>query len=230
MADAVDLEQVGSSWLEVAARLAAALRASPGDEAASATLRQTVRMLGGVGYPGFLKILKLIAESDDTAAKRDVAHAVGVCLQRADPPAGELTSWGASSLWPEDETIPADELAFRASGVAPRRSLGPIEYLTVWYCQRTQRPLLSERVYGDTVGRIIALLNHDATARQVYPVRLESELATGPEGAYTRRTRLCLTRIAEGWKAGDEPSAIVSDALRSIADGVDERDRWLGDT
>jgi len=228
MVDSVELEQVGESWLEVASRLSAALRDAQDDEAASGLLRQIVRMFGEVGYPGFLKLLKLIAESNSSAAKRDLSHAVGVCLQRADPPAGELTAWGASSLSADDEAIAASELAFRVGAVAPRRGLGPIEYLTVWFCQRTQRPLLSQQAYRDTASKIIHLLDHDCTARQIYPVKLESDLANSPEGAYTRRTRLCLSRIAAGWKAGYAPTGIVDDALESVTDGVNERELWLG--
>lgn len=227
MAERVALDIVGETWLDVAARLASVVRCAGSADEAGAILRQTVRMLGGVGYPGFLKILKIIAESDNEVAKYNVARAIGVCLQRSDLPAGELTSWGASSLHAGDEPISADELIFQSGSVAPRRSFGPIEYVTVWYCQGTQRPYLSYAVCREVLFHIIALCNYDATAARIYPVKLESELAAGPDGAYTRETRNCLRCLAAHWKKGEPPAVVVSQALSAIGGNTDQRQLWL---
>lgn len=227
MAEPVALDTVCETWLDVAARLALVLRRAGSADEAGAVLRQTVRMLGGVGYPGFLKILRIIAESDNEVAKYNVARAIGVCLQRSDLPAGELTSWGAASLHAGDEPISADELIFQAGSIAPRRSFGPIEYVAVWYCQGTQRPYLSYAVCRDVLIQIITLCNYDATAARIYPVKLESELAVGPDGAYTRETRNCLRYLAANWKRGEPPAVVVSEALSGIGTSTDQRQLWL---
>lgn len=211
MADA-PLAAAAESWREAAARLAEGLHHSPDDETRLAVLKRVCRRFGYLGYPGFLKLMLIVADSDNTPAKRDLAAALALALKRHDLPTGQLTSWGTTDLWKAsgDNTraISASVLNGQHLGVAPRRSFGPLEYLTVWYCQRTQRPYLSDDGYYAAVVKLITLLNHSSEAQELYPLKIESDLSTEPEGAYTRQTRSRLGTLAGAWRRGESPDRI----------------------
>jgi hypothetical protein len=88
--------------------------------------------------------------------------------------------------------------------------LDPVEYLTVWFSQRTHRPYLGEFTYRDCLTKLLDLFNVSTLARIWYPRKIEADLA-GIEGAFTRQTRRRLSLIAEGWKQG-QPAAVISAA------------------
>ncbi|HEY0178339.1 MAG TPA: hypothetical protein VGC30_01765, partial [Dokdonella sp.] len=73
-----------SNLRESAARLAATLCARPNAEYRLGVLKRLARRLGEDAYPVFLKLLSIIAESDDDAAKSAIADALVVALNRMD--------------------------------------------------------------------------------------------------------------------------------------------------
>ncbi|MDT0498227.1 hypothetical protein RM530_12745 [Algiphilus sp. W345] len=230
MADA-PLAAAAESWREAAARLAEGLHQSPDDETRLAVLKRVCRRFGYLGYPGFLKLMLIVADSDNTPAKRDLAAALALALKRHDLPTGQLTSWGTTDLWKAsgDNTraISASVLNGQHLGVAPRRSFGPLEYLTVWYCQRTQRPYLSDSGYHDAVVKLVGLLNNSDDARGLYPIKIETDLATEPEGAYTRQTRSRLGTLASAWKRGDGPLQVADQLIGKPKAGSDTHRDWI---
>jgi hypothetical protein len=102
-------------------------------------------------------------------------------------------------------------------GVAPRRQLDPLEYLTVWFSQRTHRPYLTETTYRDCLVRLITLFNTSGAARHWYPLKIEADLA-GIEGAFTRQTLRRLSILAQTWKA-DQPVAAIATATAESPEG-----------
>jgi hypothetical protein len=209
---------LGAPWLESGARLALALESSADEERGLAVLKALNGRFGDTGYPAFLKLLLIVAESANTEAKRRLADAIALGLRRGDAPSGVLTSWGATRFWSAREPLRAGMLPGNLLGVAPRRMLDPIEYLTVWYSQRTHRPYLSESAYRDCLTRLIELCNCSRAAREWYPLKIEADLA-GIEGAFTRQTRQRLALLAEGWKNGQSPNAVAELAAESLATG-----------
>ena len=209
---------LGAPWRESGARLASALESSADEERGLAMLKALNGRFGDNGYPAFLKLLLIVAESTNTEAKRRLADAIALGLRRGDAPSGVLTSWGATRFWSTREPLRAGMLPGNLLGVAPRRMLDPIEYLTVWFSQRTHRPYLTESAYRDCLARLIELFNCSRTAREWYPLKIEADLA-GIEGAFTRQTCTRLSMLAEGWKSGQSPSAIAELAAESLATG-----------
>ena len=198
--------------LAASARLAAALQAPADEETRLALLKRVARRLErSDGYPYFLKLLKTIAESDDAGAKRAVAETLATALRRDDLPGGQLTSWGGSRLLPSRDA--GGVLAGHFLGTAPRKTFGPIEYLTAWLCQGTQRTRLGEAAYADALARLIELVDASDDARARYPVKLEAESRNELEGAYTQATRRCLADLALRWRANEAPEAIASGVL-----------------
>ncbi len=191
---------------EVAARLAGALHGGRSVEYRLGLLKRLARRLGEEAYPVFLKLLSIIAESDDDIAKTAIAEAFVVALNRMDLPSGQLTSWGGSNLR-SGSAETADGSPPASS--TPRRQLGPIEFLTAWYAQRTQLPQLDEKHYTQTLSLLIELCNHSPELRRLYPAKLVADSRNELEGAYTRVTRDALATIAQAWSSDAAPAEIA---------------------
>ena len=210
--------QLAAPWRESAARLAAFLERSPDDEARLATLKQLNRKFGDHGYPGFLKLLLIVAESCNALARQRLADSIALGLRRGDVPSGVLTSWGARRFWPTHTPLRAGMLPGNLLGVAPRRKLDPLEYLTVWFTQPTHRPYLGERTYRACLTTLLGLFDASELARQWYPLKIEADLA-GIEGAFTRRTRQRLAMLAEAWKQR-QPIPVIAAAAADTGVGT----------
>ncbi|KRE94463.1 hypothetical protein ASG87_17835 [Frateuria sp. Soil773] len=207
------------SLLETTRRLIGALQQEPSAELRLVLAKRIVRQLGDEAYPVFLKILLIVAESEDAAAKQTVADLLATAAQRMDLPSGQLSSWGSSSR--DDETAASGSLN-------RRRLLGPLEYLTVWYCQQTQRPMLEEPLYADALRKLLALFDLNPQLRAFYAGKLAADAGNELEGTYTRDTRDILQRLARGWQtAGSTPEQIVQSALRGQASETPVPSGWI---
>lgn len=204
--------------LRVAAdRMVSTLAAHADPEYRLTVLKRLVRRLGEDRYPVFLRLLGVVAESDDTRAQRLLADTIGTALRRMDLPGGALSSWGATRLPDSAAPVSASDFSGQFFGGTPRRMLGPVEYLTVWHLQRTQRTALSAETFHTSLSRMIALLNQSEDARTLYPQKLAVDAQNELEGAYTRATRERLAAIATAWKAGRSPDEIAQAALDARA-------------
>jgi hypothetical protein len=208
--DARQDERFAVPWRESAARLAQFLDRSADEEFCLAMLKQLNRRFGEHGYPGFLKLLLIVAGSEHGIARQRLADCLALGIRRGDAPSGVLTSWGATRFWSVQTPLHSGMLPGNIMGLAPRRQLDPLEYLTVWFSQRTHRPYLGEFTYRDCLTKLLDLFSVSAVARLWYPRKIEADLA-GIEGAFTRQTRRRLSLIAEGWKQG-QPTAVISAA------------------
>lgn len=196
-----------------AGRLVSALLYNRDDDFRLALLKRVARRLGeDDGYPAFIKLLTTIGESADEPGKRAVAATLAVGLRRNDLPAGQLTAWGASRLWQAGSPA-GGHLGSQLFGAAPHRAFGPIEYLTAWFSQGTQRIRLGAEVYAEALRRLIELVDVDADARALYPRKLEADTQTELEGIYMRGTRDRLATIASAWKNGVPAVEIAAAAV-----------------
>lgn len=202
-----------------AERLVAALAAHRDPEYRLTVLKRLSRRLGDDGYPLFLRLLGVVAESDDARAQELLADTLGAALRRMDLPGGALSSWGATRLPDDAGPLGASAFSGRFFGAAPQRLLGPIEYLAVWHLQRTQRSNLGGESFAASLARLIALLNRNEDARRLYPRKLAADARDEMEGTYTRATRECLATIAAAWDAGDAPETIARAAVDTHAAG-----------
>ena len=198
-------------------RLVSALAAHSDPEYRLTVLKRLVRRLGEERYPLFLRLLGVVAESDDARAQRLLADTFGTALRRMDLPGGALSSWGATRLPDHAAPVAASAFSGQFFGATPRRLLGPVEYLTVWHLQRTQRTALSAATFRTALSRMIALLNRSDDARALYPQKLAADAQNELEGAYTRATRERLAAIAAAWKAGRSPDEVAQAALDASA-------------
>jgi len=207
-------ERLVLPWRESATRLVGLLEQVGDDELRLAVLKQLNRRFGEHGYPGFLKLLLIVAESGHALAQRRLADSLALGLRRGDAPSGVLTSWGATRFWSARQPLHSGMLPGNILGLAPRRQLDPLEYLTVWFSQRTHRPYLGERTYGQSLLRLLELFNTSALARQYYPLKIEADLE-GIEGAFTRQTSQRLATLAAGWRQGQPLATLAAAAAES---------------
>ncbi|HEY4531384.1 MAG TPA: hypothetical protein VIG97_13850, partial [Luteimonas sp.] len=193
-------------------RLVSALSAHADPEYRLAVLKRLARRLGEDQYPLFLRIVGVVAESDDERAQRLLADTFGTALRRMDLPGGALSSWGATGLPDQSAPLAASALSGHFFGATPRRMLGPVEYLVVWHLQRTQRTALSAEGLQASLARMITMLNRSEDARLLYPQKLAADAQNELEGAYTRATRERLAAIAAAWAAGEAPERVAAAA------------------
>jgi hypothetical protein len=208
--------QLAQPWRESAGRLGEFLELTADEERCLAVLQLLCRRFGDHGYPGFLKLLLIIGESGSGVGRQRLSEAMALGLRRGDVPSGVLTSWGATRFWTAQQPLHSGMLPGNSMGVAPRRQLDPLAYITVWFCQRTHRPYLSESTYRACVARLVDLFNSSRAARQLYPLKIEADLS-GIEGAFTRHTRQRLAALADAWKRGLPVAQVASAATESVA-------------
>lgn len=207
--------------LSLARRLSQALGLRNDADYRLAVLKRVARRLGDDNYPEFIRLLLTVACSHDLRAKRLLATTLGVALQKMDLPSGQISSWGASKLQPSAQPVTASQLSGYFASGAPQRRLGPIEYLTVWHHQRTQRQTLDAEAYAFALRTLITLINHNDDTRQRYVDRLAAESERQIEGTYTGNTRAALARIAKLWRNDTPVASIASDlTLGEPADGA----------
>jgi hypothetical protein len=202
--------RTNSDFLGAVRALLEALAAHACSDARAAIVNRVARRLGDEWYPAFLKMICVVAESDDPTAKQLLASTLAHAMRKGELPSGSLTSWGVGADWlAAPAGVPGS--FFRS---APRRQLGPIEYVTSWHSQSTNRAPLSDSVYRHTLSRILQLFEACPDAARAYQAKLAADAMNALEGTYTEMTRSRLAAIAQLWSEG-----VASDDLATRASG-----------
>ena len=182
-----------------------ALRIHANIDARVAILNGVAKRLGDENYPAFIKIVCVIGESADTYAKQLLAESLAHAMRKGELPSGSLTSWGVSTNWIAAASgVPGS--FFRS---APRRNLGPIEYLSSWHSQPTNRPGLTDDVYRMALASLLHLFNASPSAARAYQTKLAADSLNELEGTFTAMTRARLAAIAALWDEGCAPEEIA---------------------
>ncbi len=206
----MELKEISpENWRLSAARFVNALTLLETLEQKHSLLIHIAKLLEVNDFSGFLKLLLLLAECDDEQAKRECAKTIAYSLKSLDLPVGALTAWGNSQFFSHAaNALSANRFSF-SSSISPARNYAPIEYLTVWFCQKTHRPYLSETMYFNALEKLLALLKYDDEAYRIYPFYIKNELENSSEGAYISLSRRYLLALVEAWSADANPSQIV---------------------
>jgi hypothetical protein len=166
----------------------------PNDEDRVTLLATVCEALGDDLYPAFLRVLSLIGQHGDHAARAAVAQALVHALRTGRLPSGRRSAWGATAQ---------TDAAFGS-----RRSLGPIEYLCAWHAQAEAQDALSPERFSSAASAVLELIASSKEARLLYCEKLLADVNDPLGGALTRQTREALRALATAWAEG----ATASDA------------------
>jgi hypothetical protein len=166
----------------------------PNDEDRVALLAAVCEGLGDELYPAFLRVLSLVGQHGDHAARVSVAQALVHALRTGRLPSGRRSAWGASAA-------PQAEAAFGA-----KRSLGPLEYLCAWHAQAEAAQALGADAFYAGACALMELLGASKEARLLYCEKLLADVNDPLGGALARPTREALRALATAWAEGAAPS------------------------
>ena len=177
------------------------------EEQGCQVISRFVGRLGEQGFPGFIKVLLVISESADEVLKVRLARCMALLIKQHNIPKGKLSAWGSSLFWNQSDS---SSFSIRQLGFTPKREYGPIEYLTVWFSQKTHRPYLTGDLFQDCLFKLLQLFAH-GEARLVYLEYLAVDLASASDGAYSRITRQRLQRLLDEWDADVDLRGLVKE-------------------
>ncbi len=164
--------------------------------------------LGENLYPAFLEILCAVEAFGDQDARGLVAETLVHALSTGRLPSGKHAAWGAINV--------------NAGGsFGQTRSLGPLEYLCVWYAQPAGRSLLSASAFNRAACALLSLISVKADAKALYCAKLRADVNDPLEGALARPTRQALGELIHAWQAGATSEAMVERYLNTLnGDGL----------
>lgn len=162
----------------------------PNDEDRVGLLVAVCDGLGDQLYPAFLRVLALVGQYGDHAARAAVARALVHALRTGRLPSGRRSAWGASP------TLPAPD------GYGRTRSLGPIEYLCAWHLHPDAAPALPAEQFYAAVCAVMELVAASAEARLLYCEKLLADVNDPLGGALSRQAREALRALATAWSEG----------------------------
>jgi hypothetical protein len=173
------------------------LHSEPRLEDRSQVLLKLNRELGDSWFPIYLKLLVVIGESAPPAAQTLVADAVAHGLQHGQTAGGTLGSWGVPTPLP---------MALAAAGkgflrMSAARALDPLAYLIVWYSQSTSRERLPVDAFEKSLAAVLRLFDASAQARAIYQAKLQADVASSTEGAYSATSLLRIDVLVKAWLA-----------------------------
>jgi hypothetical protein len=193
--DALRLRE-SPDWTGAAQALIAACSSLDADDERVRWLEHMCAALGDALYPAFLRVLCLVGEHGEDAARRNVASTLLRALQSGRLPAGRHAAWGAR-------------------GMSATRSHGPLEYLCAWYLHPHGGTALSAPAFDRAARALLGLLASDAQAHRLYRARLSAAADDPLEGAWSRTDREALRALIHAWTPGADPEGTVNAFLRS---------------
>ena len=216
-----------ADWLGAAGALVDSLVRLPDEEQRVQLMQRCCVDLGDDLYPAFLKLLCAIGRFGDDPAKAIVAETLAQGLATARLPSGQLTAWGARP-WPAGGLTPPDAAVRARTGWRGHgRSLGPVEYLCVWFHQRAEGAL-TEASFARASRLLAGVVASSPKAAALYAAKLRGDAEDPLEGTYSRETRRLLCVFADGLQAGLPADQIVNAVVataRSIQ-AETTRARW----
>jgi hypothetical protein len=177
-------------WAQAAQALVEGCIDLPSDEERVALLATVCDGLGDELYPAFLRVLWLVGQHGDHAARAALADTLVHALRTGRLPSGRRSAWGA--------TLPV-------AAYGSTRSLGPIEYLCAWHVQADAREALPAPQFDSAARALMELIASSDEARMLYCEKLLAEVDDPLVGALTRPTRHALRALATAWSQGAPP-------------------------
>jgi hypothetical protein len=177
-------------WAQAAQALVDGCIDLPNDEDRVALLAAVCDGLGDDLYPAFLRVLSLIGQHGNHAARAAVANALVHALRTGRLPSGRRNAWGA------------DASSAPPMSYGHTRSLGPLEYLCAWHAQADSARALTAEQFHAAARSLMDLIASSDDARGLYCEKLLADVDDPIAGALSRQTRHALRELALAWAAG----------------------------
>jgi hypothetical protein len=177
-------------WPQAAQALVDGCIDLPNDEDRVALLITVCDGLGDELYPAFLRVLAVIGQHGDHAARAAVAQGLVHALRTGRLPSGRRNAWGANGA-----TQPG-------AAYGNMRSLGPLEYLCAWHAQTEPERALTAAQFHGAARSLMDLIASSDQARALYCEKLLADVDDPIAGVLTRQTRHALRELALAWAAG----------------------------
>ncbi len=177
----------------------------PNDEDRVSLLAAVCDGLGDELYPAFLRVLSLIGQNGDYAARAAVAEALVHALRTGRLPSGRRSAWGASVASNAD------------SGYGRTRSLGPLEFLCAWHAQPESEPGLTAEQFDVAARAVMDLISTSREACLLYCEKLLADVDDPLSGALRRDTREAIRALAAAWGGGATSIAASARFLDTLA-------------
>jgi hypothetical protein len=190
-------------WAQAAQALVDGCIDLPGDEERVALLATVCDGLGDELYPAFLRVLVLVGQHGDHAARAALADTLVHALRTGRLPSGRRSAWGA--------TLPV-------AAYGSTRSLGPLEYLCAWHVQADAGEALSASQFDNAARALMELIGSSGHARALYCDKLLAEVDDPIVGALARPTRQALRALALAWSQGATPLEASARFLAALPD------------
>jgi len=176
-------------WVQAAQALVEGCIDLTHEEDRVALLSAVCHGLGDDLYPAFLRVLSLIGQHGDHAARAAVAVVLVHALRTGRLPSGRRTAWGA------------DASSAPTMSYGHTRSLGPLEYVCAWHAQADPGRALTAEQFQSAVRSLMDLIASSDDARRLYCEKLLADVDDPIVGALTRQTRHALRELAIAWAA-----------------------------
>jgi hypothetical protein len=162
----------------------------PNDDDRVALMAAVCEGLGTDLYPAFLRVLWVIGQHGDHAARAAVARTLVHALSTGRLPSGRRNAWGASSVVQSDEAY------------GRTRSLGPLEYLCAWAAQADAERALPAEQFDAAARAVMDLIDASREARRLYCEKMLADVDDPIGGALSRDTREAMRALATAWGQG----------------------------
>jgi hypothetical protein len=176
-------------WVQAAQALVEGCIDLPHEEDRIALLSAVCHGLGDELYPAFLRVLSLIGQHGDHAARTAVSDVLVHALRTGRLPSGRRTAWGA------------DASSSPSMSYGHTRSLGPLEYVCAWHAQAETGRALTAQQFQSAARSLMDLIASSDDARRLYCEKLLADVDDPIVGALTRQTRQALRELAMAWAA-----------------------------
>jgi len=196
-------------WAQAAQALVDGCIDLPSDEDRVALLTAVCDGLGDDLYPAFLRVLSLIGQQGDHAARAAVAHALVHALRTGRLPSGRRNAWGA------------DASSAPPMSYGHTRSLGPLEYLCAWHAQADPARALTVEQFHAAARSLMDLVASSSDARKLYCEKLLADVDDPIAGALSRPTRHALRELALAWAAGADALDASTRFVNALPQGRD---------
>jgi hypothetical protein len=143
--------------------------------------------LGDELYPAFLRILCIIGQHGDQEARRLVTEALVQSLLTGRLPSGKLSAWGSSRFNPNDL-------------LGKTASLGPVEYLLIWYAQSSAITPLPIQSFQQAALDLLSLISSNPKAKLLYCKKLRSDIELPLDGALSSKSKLAIGQFVNAWE------------------------------